>query len=575
VLTRAATGAFGAVWDDCVPTPVFPTVGVMIVPPTHSRRAKLTAARCCAALAALAIPATGAGAADAAGSSFGQAPAVKIDGGVVRGEAAPGGYAFRGLPYAAAPTGNLRWRPPRPPAAWHGVRDATQFAPSCPQAPSPFLPPGALDEDCLYLNVSTPTLHRRHRGHRPVLVWIHGGGFTQDAGRNYDGTRLAADGTVVVAINYRLGMLGFLAHPALASRPGGPAGNYGLMDQQAALRWVRRNIGRFGGDPHKVTIAGESAGGLSVLAHLVSRGSRGLFQRAIVQSGAFALAQTPLADAEAAGETFAADVGCRDQTARCLRELSVDDLVVKFTGNVIPGVIDGSVLTESIGTALAGGRFARVPIINGTNHDEERLFVSIGRAVSGGTNVPVPGWPVSAGNYQSDIGAVLGASPERVAAIVAEYPLAAYASPPEAFSALVSDANFVCPALQLDRWTAHGPTFTYEFNDDDAPQRFVPPGIVPQVATHGSELQYLFDLPKAPVPGALNAEQQQLAATMRAAWASFAATGDPGSTSNVAWPVFGGADRPVLSLVTPRPYIDRDLASRHHCSFWREDPVNP
>jgi para-nitrobenzyl esterase len=549
----------------------------VIVPPTRSWRAKLTAARCCAALAALAIPATGGGAADAAASGVGTAPIVKISGGVVRGVAVPGGSAFRGLPYAAAPTGDLRWRPPRPPDAWHGVRDATQFAPSCPQAPSPFLPPGERDEDCLYLNVSTPTLQSRRRGDRPVLVWIHGGGFTQDAGRNYDGTELAADGTVVVTINYRLGMLGFLAHPALAPRPGGPAGNYGLMDQQAALRWVEGNIREFGGDPHNVTIAGQSAGGLSVLAHLVSRGSRGLFQRAIVQSGAFALAQTSLADAEAAGETFAADAGCPDQTARCLRKLPVDDLVDKFTGNVIPGVVDGSVLTESIGTALAGGRFARVPIINGTNHDEERLFVSIGRAVSGGTNAPVPGWPVSGANYEGDIGAVLGASPERVAAIVAEYPLAAYASPPEAFSALLSDANFVCPALQLDRWTsAHEPTFAYEFNDDGAPQRFVPPGIVPQVATHGSEQQYLFDLPNAPVPGTLNAEQQQLAATMRTAWASFAATGDPGSTSNVAWPSFGGADpAPALSLLTPVPSIDRDLALRHQCSFWDEDPVNP
>ena len=350
------------------------------MPLTHS---KLVAARCCAVVVALVVPALGAGTAEASG----KAPVVRIEGGVVRGAAAPGGDAFRGLPYAAAPTGNRRWRPPQPPVAWRGVRDATQFAPSCPQSPSPFVPPGALDEDCLYLNVSTPTPRRRHRRGRPVLVWIHGGGFTQDAARNYDGSKLAADGTVVVTINYRLGMLGFLAHPALASRPGGPAGNYGLMDQQAALRWVQRNIGRFGGDPHNVTIAGQSAGGLAVLMHMASRGSRGLFERAIVQSGAFALTQTPLAQAEAAGEAFAAAAGCPDQTAQCLRKLPVGDLVGKFTGNVIPGVVDGSVLTESVGTALAGGRAARVPIINGTNHDEERLFVSIGLAVSGGTNV--------------------------------------------------------------------------------------------------------------------------------------------------------------------------------------------
>jgi para-nitrobenzyl esterase len=531
----------------------------VILPRIHSRRAMLAAA----ALATLVILAIGAGTAEAAG------PVVKIEGGVVRGATVPGGYAFRGLPYAAAPTGNLRWRPPRPPMGWHGVRDATQFAPSCPQTPSPFVPPGALDEDCLYVNVSTPTVHRRHRGGRPVLVWIHGGGFTQDAARNYDGSKLAADGTVVVTINYRLGMLGFLAHPALASRPGGPAGNYGLMDQQAALRWVQRNISRFGGDPHDVTIAGQSAGGLSVLMQMASRGSRGLFQRAIVQSGAFALTQTPLADAEAAGETFAATAGCPDQSAGCLRKLPADDLVNKFTGNVIPGVVDGSVLAESVGTALASGRAAHVPIINGTNHDEERLFVSIGLAVSGGANVGVPGWPVSGTNYETDIGSVLGASPDRVAAIVAEYPLAAYASAPEAFSTLVSDANFVCPALQVDRWTSRrAPTFAYEFNDDAAPQRFVPPPIVPQVATHSSELQYLLDLPNAPVPGTLDADQQQLAATMRAAWAGFAATGRPGSTS-VPWPSFGGADRaPVLSLVAPRPSIERDVASRHHCAFW-------
>ena len=173
-----------------------------------------------------------------------------------------------------------------------------------------------------------------------MLVWIHGGGLEQDGARNYDGTKLAADGTVVVTINYRLGALGFLAHPALASRPGGAAGNYGLMDQQAALRWVQRNIAQFGGDPHNVTIAGQSAGGLSVLAQMVSPGARGLFQRAIVQSGTFALTQQPLATAEAAGETFATAVGCPDQTAACLRSVPVSDLVNNF-GVEIPGVVDG------------------------------------------------------------------------------------------------------------------------------------------------------------------------------------------------------------------------------------------
>jgi len=364
----------------------------MIVYPTRWRRARL-AAGYCAALAALTLAAgTTAAKADATAepAGSGATPIVTTQSGAVRGAAVPGGYAFLGLPYAAPPTGNLRWRPPQPPAHWQGVRDATQFGPSCPQPASPFAPPGPFSEDCLYLNVYTPLLRSSDEGGRPVLVWIHGGGLTQDGGRNYDGIKLAADGTVVVTINYRLGALGFLAHPALAARPGGPAGNYGLMDQQAALRWVQRNIAHFGGDPNHVTIAGQSAGGLSVLAQLVSAGARGLFQRAIVQSGAFALTQQPLAAAEAAGETFAKAVGCADQTAQCLRSVPVSDLVSNF-GAGIPGVVDGSVLTESIGTAIAHGQFARVPVLNGITHDEEMIFVdALGLTVSGGTFIPVP-----------------------------------------------------------------------------------------------------------------------------------------------------------------------------------------
>jgi para-nitrobenzyl esterase len=538
----------------------------------RTRRASL-AAVCCAALAALTLTAAGATAAEAgaaaAASGSGGDPIVTTSDGAVRGAAVPGSTvdAFLGLPYAAPPTGNLRWRPPQSPAQWRGVRDATSFAPSCPQNPTfnPFLPPGPTSEDCLYLNVYTPTL--RHDASRPVLVWIHGGALTEDAGRNYDGSELAADGIVVVTINYRLGALGFLAHPALASRPGGPAGNYGLMDQQAALRWVQANIGRFGGDPHNVTIAGESAGGLSVLAQLVSGGSHGLFQRAIIQSGSFAVNQQPLAAAEAAGEAFAAQVGCSDQTAECLRHLPVSTLLAHQSGVYIPGVVDGRVLTESIGTALADGQFARVPILNGTNYDEERIFVSFGHAISSGTNVMIPGSAVTAGSYQSDIAAVLGVPAARAAAIAAEYPPAAYPSPAVAFSALVGDANFACPALRIDQWTSQRvPVFAYEFNDDSAPLRFTPPLVGPPVATHGSELQYLFDLPNAPVPGTLNADQEALAASMRAAWASFAASGNPGSAA-VPWPAFGDGAQ-MLSLVPPRPQAEADFAARHHCSFW-------
>jgi para-nitrobenzyl esterase len=396
-------------------------------------------------------------------------------------------------------------------------------------------------------------------------VWIHGGGFTQDGALNYDGTKLAADGIVVVTINYRLGALGFLAHPALASRPGGPAGNYGLMDQQAALRWVKHDIARFGGDPHNVTIAGQSAGGVSVLAQLVSRGARGLFQRAIVESGAFALSQVPLAGAEAFGKTFADEVDCQDQTAECLRHVPVDTLVDTFPGAAIPGVVDGKVLTQSIGTALAAGRFARVPIVNGINHDEELIFVAgLHLAVSGGVFVPAP--EPNAANYESVIASVLGVSPTRASAIAAEYPLAAYPAPVLALSTLVSDANFACPALQVDRWTsAHVPTFAYQFDDDTAPQIFAGPGF-PPIATHSAEIQYLFDQPNAPFAAPLDAVQETLAASMRRAWANFAANGNA-TAAAVPWPSFN-ASSGVLSLVSPQPQVESNFATVHHCALW-------
>jgi para-nitrobenzyl esterase len=519
------------------------------------------------AMLALALIVVGgrSGPASAEAADRGGAPVVRTESGVVRGAVASGIATFLGVPYAAPPVGDLRWRPPRPASAWRGVRDATAFAPSCPQQPGLFTPAGAQDEDCLYLNVYAPAPRDRHGRDRPVIVWIHGGGLALDGARNYDPTQLAAEDAVVVTINYRLGALGALAHPALASRPGGPAGNYGLMDQQKALEWVQRNIREFGGDPHNVTIAGESAGGLSVLTHLVSQGSRGLFQRAIVQSGTFALAQQSLSDAEAFGQTFAAGVGCADQTAQCLRNVPVDTLVKRFPSFAIPGVVDGKVLTEPIGSALAAGRFARVPILNGSNHDEEFIFV-LGQnvAVSGGTFVPLDPAGVTEQNYMQQIKATLGVSDARAAAIAAEYPTSSYPLAAIALSAAVGDANFACTARQVDQWTsARVPTFAYEFNDDAAPARYAR-GI--PVATHGAELPYLFDLPNARFHDPFAPAQQQLAATMRTAWTRFAATGDP-STANLRWPSFGRNGQ-ILSLVPPQPQTDNSFAARHHCSFW-------
>ena len=429
---------------------------------------------------------------------------------------------------------------------------------------NPFLPPGTISEDCLYLNVYTPAA-RSSGGGRPVLVWIHGGGLVQDGARNYDGTKLAADGTVVVTINYRLGALGFLAHPALASRPGGAAGNYGLMDQQAALRWVQRNIARFGGDPRNVTIAGQSAGGLSVLAQMVSPGARGLFQRAIVQSGTFALNQQPLATAEAAGETFATAVGCPDQSAACLRNVPVSDLVSNF-GVEIPGVVDGSVLTQPIGTALARGQFARVPVINGITHDEELLFVDgLQLTVSQGTNIPLAA-PLDGSRRTTRPTsprpwACRPRGPRRSRPSTRSAPTR---RPVVAFSLLVSDASFACPALQVDRWTAARgvPTYAYQFNDDNAPVNI---SGQPGLGDARGRTPVSVRPAERAVPAMLNPDQQALAASMRTDWASFAGTGNPSSRA-LPWPSFNGTR--VLSLVPLQSQVTTDFAAAHHCSFW-------
>lgn len=524
---------------------------------TSVRRA---AVRCCLAAVTLASPVVVAG--PAAAHAIDPGPTVTVEDGEIRGTSDGGVRSFRGVPYAAAPTGRLRWRAPQPPARWRGVRDASAAAANCPQPETPYTP-GRTDEDCLYLNVSAPAMPRG--GSRPVLVWIHGGGFTLGAGQDYDPTELARAGTVVVTINYRLGALGFLAHPALAEQEGAPTGNYGLMDQQAALRWVHRNIASFGGDPRNVTIAGQSAGGLSVLFQLISPGARGLFQRAIVQSGSFAPRQRSLADAESDGRALAAAAGCGDQSPECLRALPAAELgKARFAG--IPGVVDGKVLRESVGSALASGRFHRVPLINGSNHDEERLFLALGSTVSGGYSAPLPE-PITPESYERVIASAFKVDAGRAAAIASKYPISTYGSAPVAFSQLDTDANFACTALEQNLATArYVPTYAYELNDDNAPERFVPQLAAPPKATHQSELQYLFDLPHAPFPAAFSREQTALAGSIRKAWARFADTGDPGSR----WPRFDARHRRTLSLVTPKPEVVADFATKHRCDFWAQ-----
>ena len=481
--------------------------------------------------------------------------------GAVQGKSVGGVHEFLGIPYAAPPTGKLRWHAPEPPARWKGVRDATTFAPHCPQSTSPF-GVASTSEDCLFLNVFTKP--GGSLAGRPVMVWIHGGALVTGESDDYDPTALVNDGVTVVTINYRLGALGFLADSALTDRAG-DSGNYGLMDQQAALRWVQANIGRFGGDPRNVTLFGESAGGLSTLSQLVSPGAHGLFQRAIVESGSYNLTQTSLADAETAGAAFAAKVGCGTEpspaaTAACLRAVPVATVLANENAGGYTPDLDGRVLTQSIGTALQKGQFNRVPVVMGTNHDEWRLFVALSQLEGGPA--------VTAANYQPEIQATLGVPAAVAAAVAAQYPVASFSSPSVALGAVGTDAIFACPSLEavsfLSKFT---PTFSYEFNDENAPERFLPGLGFPYGAAHASEIQYLFSITSL-FPAGLTPAQQTLAAQMKGYWTSQAKHGNPETAGQPAWPLFNAVTTPMLSLNEPAPAVETNFSAEHNCTFW-------
>jgi len=489
-------------------------------------------------------------------------PTVATDNGPIRGLAIDGMEIFRGIPYAAPPVGDLRWRAPQEPARRNGVLDATRFANHCPQGPSPY-GIASLTEDCLYLNVFTPPKTNEGLPHLlPVMVWIHGGGLFLGESDGYDPSRLVAEGVVVVTINYRLGALGVLAHPALTAESSyHGSGNYGLMDQQAALRWVQRNIRAFGGDPENVTIFGESAGGYSVHAQLASRQAAGLFQKAIVESGAYSLTQASLATAEAQGVAFATAAGCADVV--CLRALSVAAILEAGPKNTVFANIDNFVLTQSMQAALTSGQFNQVPTIVGSNHDEWRLFVA--------QTEKATGTPLSAAGYPGAI-AALGIPSFFVPVVVSAYPLAAYGSPSEALGAVGTDVVFACNAAKSARLLSqYVPTFQYEFADAEAAMLYFPPPIsFPTGAYHASELGYLFDLSQTPVPfPGFTPAQQQLSDTMVSYWTQFAKTGDPNGAGVPAWPQYGPS-RPFQSLTPPTSTAGTGAGflGDHKCSIW-------
>jgi para-nitrobenzyl esterase len=493
----------------------------------------------------------------ASAATSGQAPpTVATVDGSVQGATVGATDQFLGIPYAAPPVGSLRWRAPQPDAHWSGVRRATAFAPHCPQTASEF-GVASMSENCLYLNVYAPATDHE-KGNLPVMVWFHGGVFVWGESNDWNPAQLVHDGVIVVTINYRLGALGFLAHPSLAGR-GGSSGNYGLMDQEAALRWVRDNITKFGGNAHKVTIFGESAGGLSVLSQLASPAAHGLFSDAIVESGAYTLTPESRDAAEVDGQAFAKRAGCADQRAACLRSLPVAT-ILKYQDSGYRPDIDGLVLTRSLASAFATGRFNHVPVIDGTNLDERRLFVAIDQLI---------GDPVTVANYQGMIASTLGVSAATAATVVAVYPLSSYPSPALALSALWTDESFSCPALTVDQsLSKFVPTYSYEFADQNAPERYEPPVDFSYGASHDSEVQYIFDQSNTPFPGVLSAEQQQLALSMRQDWASFARHGSPSSTSGATWERFTTSSPHTLVLVTPTATTETDFGVVHHCGFW-------
>ena len=312
-------------------------------------------------------------------------PRATIDTGIIEGLDTAGVMVFRGIPYAAPPVGDLRWRPPQPPTHWTGARPASQLGHNCVQhQPYGDIDPFAagVSEDCLYLNVWTNSLDTR-ASRRPVLVWIHGGGFWAGFGgeERHNGAPLAKKGAVVVTLNYRLGPFGFLAHPALAAEsPHHAAGNYGLLDQIAALQWVKRNIVRFGGDPSRVTIFGESAGGFSVGSLIASPLAKGLFQRAILESGTgIGSGVASRDDARAVALRFADSLrvyGVGPDAVAHLRALSPDTVLAASLHLGPPDapafypVVDGWVLPHAVDSALASGAASLVPVIAGTNRDE-------------------------------------------------------------------------------------------------------------------------------------------------------------------------------------------------------------
>ena len=476
---------------------------------------------------------------------------VKTSAGSVRGAASADGRIriFRGIPFAAAPVGDLRWRAPRPAPAWEGVRDATEAGAQCVQGPifSDIKFPRPASEDCLNLNIWTPASSPRER--LPVMVWIHGGGFQAGAGPEprHDGDAFARKGVVLVTINYRLGVFGFLSHPELTRESERNAsGNYGLMDQIAALRWVKDNIAAFGGDPGNVTIFGESAGSFAVSALMASPLAAGLFHKAIGESGAYftagsgTLALRPLAATEQDGAKFGTSLGA--PTLAALRAKPAEEILaaaLKTQPWFAPN-IDGLVLVEDVHSTYAAGRQARVPLLAGWNADEVRGGVVLGKQKP------------TAQSFADDVRKRYG---EHADAILKAYPASTDAEALESAAALASDV-FIGHAtwkwIEMHAKTSGAPVYRYSFDRKipvapGANVRGVPATSRDIGARHAGEIEYVFGALDSLRDVPWEASDRKLSDAMATYWANFARAGDPNGAGLPKWPRYDGARR-VLHL---------------------------
>lgn len=479
---------------------------------------------------------------------------VRIDSGMLRGERSGIVVSFKGIPYAAPPLGDLRWRNPRPVQEWSGVKDARNFGPSCMQTDD--LPKS---EDCLTLNVWTPA--KRFKIPLPVMVWVHGDALVHGNAPQYPGAQLAAQRVVFVSMNYRMGRFGFFAHPALVNEsPEEPVGNYGYMDQLAALKWVRQNIRAFGGDPTKVTIFGESAGGGSVMAHMISPLSRGLFRGVILQSPAVPTARaqtTPLSsleDAERGALDYAASLGINGSDAAALTALRAlpaqkltegasasEVLVGMSTGKPVIGIsgaiIDGRFLPETPETAFAAGRQAQVPVIVGANSRD----LGVGQAAT-----------------KDDLFQQFGNDAAEARTV---YDPTGQGTLDELKQQVLADKTLVEPSRHLADEVARAgqPAWWYRFSYVAEALRNDPKL---RGTLHGFEIPYAFDIPAALVKDEVTPRDWAMAALTSAYWVEFATTGDPNGGSRPKWPLHD-------------PAVDRVIDFTNHGATIGADPLKP